>query len=48
MRQFVNELNSKVYKKSTVLYKPSPKSKNNSSKEKNASLFTTADKLGKK
>ena len=45
--QFVTELNSKVYKKSTVLYKPSP-SKNKISKESKVSLFTTADKLDKK
>ena len=44
--QFVNELNSKVYKKSTVLYKPSP-SKNNRSKVSKTS-FTTADKISKK
>ena len=43
--QFVDELDSKVYKKSTVRYKPTP-SKNVNSKENKALSFTTADKLG--
>ena len=45
--QFVGELNPKVYKRSSVRYKPTL-SKNKTSKEKKALLFTTADKLGKK
>jgi len=44
--QFVGELNPKVYKRSSVRYKPKL-SKNKTSKENNASFFTTADKLGK-
>ncbi len=45
--QFVNELNSKVYQRSSVLFKPMS-SKKKISKENKASFFTTADKLGKK
>ena len=45
--QFVRELNPKVYKRSSVRYKPTL-SKNKASKENKTSLFTTADKLGKK
>ena len=45
--QFVEELKPKVYKRSTVRYKSPPNSKKNS-KKSNRSLFTTADKLGKK
>ncbi len=45
--QFVDELNPKVYKRSTVRYKTTL-SKNKASKENKASFFTTADKLGKK
>ena len=45
--QFVNELNPKVYKRSSVRYK-STFSKNKTSKENKASFFTTADKLGEK
>ena len=42
--QFVGELNPKVYKRSSVLYKPTPINKKNSKKSK-GSLFTTANKL---
>lgn len=45
--QFVEELNPKVYKRSSVRYKPTPKNRRNSEKSKE-SLFTTADKLEKK
>ncbi len=45
--QFVGELKPKVYKRSSVRYKPAPIDKQKS-KKSNASLFTTADKLGKK
>ena len=45
--QFVEELNPKVYKRSSVRYKPTPKNKRNPKKNKE-SFFTTADKLGKK
>ena len=42
--QFVEELNPKVYKKSSVRYKPLESNKRNS-KKSNGSIFTTADKL---
>ena len=45
--QFVEELKPKVYKRSSVRYKPTPTKKKNS-KKSNRSFFTTADKLGKK
>jgi len=45
--QFVGELNPKVYKRSSVRYKPIPINKKNSKKSK-GSFFTTADKLAKK
>ncbi len=45
--QFVEELNPKVYKRSTVRYKPTIK-KNKTLKENKVSFFTTADKLEKK
>ena len=44
--QFVGELNPKVYKRSSVRYKPTSINKKNSKKSKE-SFFTTADKLGK-
>ena len=45
--QFIGELNPKVYKRSSVRYTPTPINKKNS-KKSNGSLFTTADKIGKK
>jgi DNA helicase-2/ATP-dependent DNA helicase PcrA len=45
--KFVEELKPKVYKRSTVRYKPISSKKSNS-KKGDSSFFTTADKLGKK
>ncbi|MBY9014552.1 MAG: ATP-dependent helicase [Candidatus Lokiarchaeota archaeon] len=45
--KFVEELKPKVYKRSSVRYKPTPIDKKNP-KKSDGSLFTTADKLGKK